>query len=281
MHNSAPESVIYRKGDIPQLEGFERRRMFVARATRRLMRGIYKMHFQGDEKILEIGSGIGFLYRHFPEHKGVFIQTDYVASFLKEARKRSPEGTYAAGSVYKLPFKDESFDVVLGLNAYDNFPALEEAIKETARVLKPGGLFLHMMDLLPNSEVLEAKFPGNLGVDENPHAYFSDRLVTAVSSSFNPRTIKQNAARDFVIDHRTNEQRRTRAFFFANFAGILLEEHSAVDHDFEDLGIPKLPWFFRYYELIIPLLERVVPVARIFESPGIEVSSVSYVLAQK
>ena len=45
------------------------------------------------------------------------------------------------GDVGKLPFKDESFDVVTSLNGFHAFPDKDAAYKETYRVLKKGGIF--------------------------------------------------------------------------------------------------------------------------------------------
>jgi ubiquinone/menaquinone biosynthesis C-methylase UbiE len=43
--------------------------------------------------------------------------------------------------VGKLPFADESFDIVLSMNGFHAFPDKEAAYRETFRVLKPGGTF--------------------------------------------------------------------------------------------------------------------------------------------
>ncbi|MBQ1534751.1 MAG: methyltransferase domain-containing protein, partial [Erysipelotrichaceae bacterium] len=45
------------------------------------------------------------------------------------------------GDVGKLPFEDESFDIVLSLNGFHAFPDKEAAYRETFRVLKKGGVF--------------------------------------------------------------------------------------------------------------------------------------------
>lgn len=48
---------------------------------------------------------------------------------------------FRQGDVGKLPFADESFDIVLSLNGFHAFPDKDAAFSETFRVLKPGGLF--------------------------------------------------------------------------------------------------------------------------------------------
>ena len=45
------------------------------------------------------------------------------------------------GDVGNLPFEGASFDAVLSMNGFHVFPDKEKAYAQTARVLKPGGMF--------------------------------------------------------------------------------------------------------------------------------------------
>ena len=45
------------------------------------------------------------------------------------------------GDVGDLKFEDETFDVLLSMNGFHAFPNKDKAFLETARVLKPGGVF--------------------------------------------------------------------------------------------------------------------------------------------
>jgi SAM-dependent methyltransferase len=47
----------------------------------------------------------------------------------------------------RLPFPDGAFDVVLTCAAFEHFSAPEEAIRECTRVLAPGGVQVHQIDL--------------------------------------------------------------------------------------------------------------------------------------
>ena len=49
--------------------------------------------------------------------------------------------SFQQGDVGRLPFADNTFDVVLSLNGFHAFPDKDAAFAETCRVLKPGGVF--------------------------------------------------------------------------------------------------------------------------------------------
>lgn len=146
------EDSTWSKDDIRRLNIFEDHRNLVIRATRRLLQDFYDRNFQGDEIVLEVGSGTGFLRRNWPEFSGGWIQLDSQPFFLEDAKKRNPEGSYVTGSAYRIPFPDESLDVVCGYASFDVLMDLEAALKEAYRALKPGGLFFHMIDCLPSNE---------------------------------------------------------------------------------------------------------------------------------
>lgn len=66
-----------------------------------------------------------------------------ISSVQIESLKERCDGIHTVvGSVFEMPFEDESFDVIGICNALHHLhPHIEEAIKEIHRVLKPGGRF--------------------------------------------------------------------------------------------------------------------------------------------
>ncbi len=138
---------------IKKLDEFEDSRNLVLRATKHIFLDFYRNNFRGNERVLEVGSGTGFLRRNWPdEFQGKWIQTDSQPAFLEDGKRRFPSGSYVSCSVYDTPFANESFDVVCGFGSFDVFMDLENAVREAHRVLKNGGLFFHMLDLFPCSE---------------------------------------------------------------------------------------------------------------------------------
>ena len=62
---------------------------------------------------------------------------------LREAAEvRDPAGRYVDAMAEKLPFEDESFDLVVSYLTLIDIDGIEEAINEMARVLRPGGSLL-------------------------------------------------------------------------------------------------------------------------------------------
>ena len=95
-------------------------------------------------KLLEVPVGTGVLtmpvYRTLP--KADVTCLDYSPDMMAQAKRRAPDNVrFVQGDVGKLPFEDDSFDVVLSLNGFHAFPDKEAAYDETFRVLKPGGVF--------------------------------------------------------------------------------------------------------------------------------------------
>ena len=159
---------------------FQEARDPVVRSTQLLLEQFYREHFAGNETVLEIGAGMGFLRRQWPQdYKGEWIQLDQQRELLEKA-----EGQRLCGSAYDIPLPDRSIDVVCGLGSFDVLFDLERAVAEARRVLKDSGFFFHLLDLKPNPEAimydLEQKgktyIPEDLGLifyvpDEHREAY--------------------------------------------------------------------------------------------------------------
>ena len=92
--------------------------------------------------VLEIATGPGLLAKHVASVSNSFIATDYSTGMIKEAKK----GSYPSNLIFEvadatnLPYKDDSFDVVLIANALHVMKNPEKALLEIDRVLKNGGL---------------------------------------------------------------------------------------------------------------------------------------------
>jgi ubiquinone/menaquinone biosynthesis C-methylase UbiE len=99
------------------------------------------------KKVLECSSGHGggasYLTRtlHPASYTGLDFNADGVAFCQK--RHNLPGLEFVQGDAQNLPFPDESFDAVINVEASHIYPDFERFVGEVARVLRPGGHFLH------------------------------------------------------------------------------------------------------------------------------------------
>ena len=99
-------------------------------------------------RLLEVPVGTGVLtmplYQTLPGADVTCL--DYSPEMMESARRRADalglqNVAFTQGDVGRLPFPDESFDVVLSLNGFHAFPDKDAAFRETHRVLRKGGVF--------------------------------------------------------------------------------------------------------------------------------------------
>lgn len=98
-------------------------------------------------KILDIGAGTGILCQFGYECREdlAFVAVDPAEGMMKYANAYVQ--THKA-SVEALPFENNSFDVAMMGESLHHFEDVDEALKETRRVLKDGGkLFIYDFDV--------------------------------------------------------------------------------------------------------------------------------------
>ncbi|OGM12393.1 hypothetical protein A2W13_01995 [Candidatus Woesebacteria bacterium RBG_16_36_11] len=98
------------------------------------------------DKVLDIGSGFGrnanWLAQKGAEVTGVNINDDEIKHAREKAQESGVNVNYIHADATSLPFPDSSFDVALDLGCSHEIPSKEgqeKAMKEVARILKPGG----------------------------------------------------------------------------------------------------------------------------------------------
>lgn len=98
-----------------------------------------------DIKILDIGCGGGAFCRavkkYYPKYSVYGL--DINAQAIKVAQKMSRNIDYIQGDIYKLPFKNETFDAVLSFDVWEHLSDPVKALEQVYQVLKPGGI-LHL-----------------------------------------------------------------------------------------------------------------------------------------
>jgi ubiquinone/menaquinone biosynthesis C-methylase UbiE len=96
--------------------------------------------------VLELGCGIGRVAAYLAQRYNMHVWgTDTDPAQIETARKRHPETarlTYRVEDAAKLSFEDAEFDLVVSQNVFHHMAKWRTAVREIARVLKPGGYLL-------------------------------------------------------------------------------------------------------------------------------------------
>lgn len=97
------------------------------------------------KKVLEIGSGRGggadFVARTFSPALLTGLDFSKKAIALCKKFYRVSRLKFVEGNAEKLPFEDDSFDVVYNVESSHCYGNMTEFVSEVVRVLKPGGVF--------------------------------------------------------------------------------------------------------------------------------------------
>ena len=120
---------------------------------------IREARIAADDVVLDLACGTGDLARLAAAAgaRRVF-GLDLTPRMLVLARSREAGTRYAAGDMGALPLRANAVDVVTTGYGLRNVPDLDVAIREVARVLRPGGRFLSLDFNRPESRVLRGCF---------------------------------------------------------------------------------------------------------------------------
>ena len=96
------------------------------------------------ESLLDVGCGTGFLMelliKQRPAH---YCGADLSDEMIRVAKEKRIDGAeFVVSSADKLPYPDETFDIVTCSQSFHHYPYPEKAMLEAKRVLKPGGLYI-------------------------------------------------------------------------------------------------------------------------------------------
>jgi SAM-dependent methyltransferase len=90
--------------------------------------------------VADLGCSTGFLLEdlHAAQPDALLIGVDMIAAGLRKAHAAVPTARLLQADVCQLPLEDQSLDAVVSANLLEHVPDDRRALREIARVLKPG-----------------------------------------------------------------------------------------------------------------------------------------------
>ena len=149
-------------------------------AREALLERIDEIHI-APNRILDLGAGTGATARALADRfpKADVVSVDPVVSLLHRARSRAPrwfsKHRYVAAEAERLPLSTHSLDLILSSLAMPWFDLVDDALKECARTLRPGGLLL--LSTLGSATLKELAFAWTDGGDSHRMHPFADMHV--------------------------------------------------------------------------------------------------------
>jgi 2-polyprenyl-6-hydroxyphenyl methylase/3-demethylubiquinone-9 3-methyltransferase len=111
-------------------------------------------------KVLDVGCGGGFLSNDLAKRKFTVTGVDLSPESIKIAKAHdiTHSAKYVVANAYRLPFEDESFDIVTNMDFLEHVDDPKAVIRECSRVLKKDGLFFyHTFNRNPVSNLVVIK----------------------------------------------------------------------------------------------------------------------------
>ncbi len=181
---------------------------------------IARMNVAAAADVLDVGCGSGWAARLFSKTAGHVLGIDVSDEMIRVAREQSLDLAnveFQVASAENLPFPDNTFTHAFSMESLYYYADMGKALREIARVLRPGGLFVTVVDLYqenaPTHQWIETlKVPVQLLSTAEYHSIFKmagfinihdERLLdpTPVPDDYTSGSFKTRA--DFV-EYRKN-----------------------------------------------------------------------------
>ena len=114
--------------------------------------GLKHLEIDPDDVVLDVGCGGGININRMAKKAKMVYGIDYSIESVNLSREVNHQEisdgkvNVLEGNVEKLPFEDETFDIVTAFETVYFWPDIEKCFGEVKRVLKPGGIFLIGME---------------------------------------------------------------------------------------------------------------------------------------
>ena len=226
------------------------------------------------KRCLEIGCATGTSGWLLRQRGGTWSSSDFDIAQVESARELLQDDVVLLEE-HRLPFADDEFDVVVGINFLEHLEDDEEFVAEMVRVLKPGGTFiLTCPDAATHRLGYQVKKLYRFTADTGGFGHVRDGYVPPELTALVERSGLEVESLESYSKIFTEMVENTLNFFYHRSAADDEPETSEGDtagqfhgetspasgDDFKAVG-----WKFRLYEMAYPflrgfsLLDRVIP----------------------
>lgn len=164
-------------------------RMRLASEPEEVLQAMYEPGKQRGKTLLDIGCGTGFVAALYAQSGAKVTAIDITERGVELTKARlAQEGLTAdvrVANAESLPFPDASFDVVTSFGVLHHTPDTAKALREVARVLKPGGT-TYLMFYHRNSFAYRVLFPAKRLLQRAWRNKSAQDQVNAVDGDANP-----------------------------------------------------------------------------------------------
>jgi ubiquinone/menaquinone biosynthesis C-methylase UbiE len=180
--------------------------------------------FKG-KKVLEVGGGMGLI--NFIDMSCLNVGVDPLYYYLRNKLTNS-KAYLIAGIGEKLPFKSNTFDIILCLNVLDHSIHPKEVIKEIKRVLKSDGLLILHLNTFQSPKIFLSKL--SLLDHPHPHHFSSKEIISIIQNfGFEIRQIKETKP-------TFEKWKNLIAYFLFKFKIIYIVAEKAIQEEKERMG---------------------------------------------
>ena len=205
------------------------------------------LEIRPNSRLLDAGCGQGiFLKRIAKEYKIIGDGADVSVKSIGYAnlRWRSERLKYIVSDIYRLNFKNNSFDFIISMDLFEHLTDKKKALSELARVLRPGGkILIHGVN--KNYKYTLDWFWEKLGFDVFKRA------------SHNPKYFIE--LNDFKKDLKSLNLNIVKTSFYDAFFTLGMDEFIiTIALFFDKLGLGKNKIFGKVYLTFWSLISKIV-----------------------